>query len=323
MSHIAVVGHRLVLAALPAVMACGGSLGAGGADAAAGVVGTGTGATGGGGDSGTGRVGLFGGGGSGVAGRRWRWRWRGLRCTRRARPRCECPDAGAAGRRLRRPRDHRAQQRRRHGDHDSMPARAADAGAPLPMHVELRQMSPMPRLPVGARVWLSKHPAGNQSQPTYFGVTPWALSVRNREGGDPLFGLSRNSPRHHLRAGPRRRGGSGVRPRPPSSCAPGSFVTYGSVEILGDRTVVVGDGETAVVPIERYRLRRPRRRAAGDAAHGERLVRRLLGRERPRARRARAGLGVAGRCAPHRCTARLLGRQRDGGGVRRFWPTRR
>ena len=202
MSRIAVVSHRLVLATLPTLVACGGSLGAGGADAAAGFVGTGTGATGGG----TGGVGLFGGGGSGVGGGASGGGGGGAVCGKHGvlGPGAVIGTPGPLGGVY----DGPAIIERSNAEDmviTFMPARAADAGAPLPMHVEIRQMSPMPRLPVGARVWLSKRPAGNQSEPWYSGVAPWALSVRTRQGGDLLFGLSRNAPDTISRAGPRRR----------------------------------------------------------------------------------------------------------------------
>jgi hypothetical protein len=125
---------------------------------------------------------------------------------------------------------------------------AADGGAPLPVHAEITQLTPMPILPVGARVWLSKLPAGNQ--PSFsFSLQPWALSLRNRQGGDLLFGMSRDA--QDQAASPVRVGAPTPRCSGPNPdfCGPGSVVTYEAVEVRGDRDVVVGDSETAVVPI--------------------------------------------------------------------------
>ena len=123
-------------------------------------------------------------------------------------------------------------------------------GTTLPMHAEIARMQPMPILPVGARVWLSKFPAGNpQPPPLSFVPLPWALSLRSRQGGALLFGMSRDA--QEQTAAP-------VRVRAPvvicteanpDPCGPGSLVSYGAVEVQGDRGVVVADSETGVVPM--------------------------------------------------------------------------
>ncbi|HET6284430.1 MAG TPA: hypothetical protein VFH73_25965 [Polyangia bacterium] len=131
------------------------------------------------------------------------------------------------------------------------PAGGGTANA-LPMHAKITELSPMPRLPIGAKVWLSKVPAGEAVSRGTFPfppLPPWSISVRERQGGRLLFGAAHN-PSNEV---PSPIALGAVKPycttASPDMCLQGVSVTYATVDVTGDRTVAVHDSETSIVPI--------------------------------------------------------------------------
>jgi len=130
-----------------------------------------------------------------------------------------------------------------------------DGGLPAgsqDIHATITGLDPMPLLAPGAKLWLSKNPAGNQeSDVLMYGIAPWSISVRNRQGGDLLFGAARNQ--FDAVASPVRIGA--VTPDctaanvNPSGCTPGASVTYSSVEVEGDTPVVIHDSVPGTVTL--------------------------------------------------------------------------
>lgn len=130
-----------------------------------------------------------------------------------------------------------------------------DSGLPAStqdIHATITGLDPMPLLPPGAKLWLSKSPAGNQeSGVLMYGIAPWSISVRNRQGGDLLFGAARNE--FNVAASPVQIGA--VTPDctaanvNPSGCTPGASVTYSSVEVEGDPPVVIHDSVPGTVTL--------------------------------------------------------------------------
>lgn len=130
-----------------------------------------------------------------------------------------------------------------------------DGGLPAgsqDIHATITGLDPMPLLAPGAKLWLSKNPAGNQeSDVLMYGIAPWSISVRNRQGGDLLFGAARNQ--FDAAASPVRIGA--VTPDctaanvNPSGCTPGASVTYSSVEVEGDTPVVIHDSVPGTVTL--------------------------------------------------------------------------
>jgi hypothetical protein len=130
-----------------------------------------------------------------------------------------------------------------------------DGGLPASnqaMHASIIGLDPMPLLPPGAKLWLSKDPAGKQETDVLmYGIAPWSISVRNRQGGDLLFGAARND--FNAAASPVRIGA--VTPDctaanvNPSGCTPGASVTYSSVEVEGDAPVVIHDSVPGTVTL--------------------------------------------------------------------------
>ena len=120
-------------------------------------------------------------------------------------------------------------------------------------HVKVSGLSPMPILPPGARVWLTKNRAGEQVEPRMsHGTLPWAISVRNAQGGRLMFGALHNTT-----------DAVGVPVTVgaveelcamsyPQACHYGDVVPtlhFRSVEIVGDTTVRIATGHTASVAI--------------------------------------------------------------------------
>ena len=130
-----------------------------------------------------------------------------------------------------------------------------DSGLPAStqdIHATITGLDPMPILAPGAKLWLSKNPAGNQeSEVLMYGIAPWSLSARNRQGGDLLFGAARNQ--FDAVASPLRIGT--VTPDctaldvDPYSCTPGASTTYSSVEVEGDTPVVIHDSVPGTVTL--------------------------------------------------------------------------
>ena len=126
---------------------------------------------------------------------------------------------------------------------------AAGATPGTPAHAQIGSDRPLPHLPPGAKVWLSKSPAGNRniSRALMYGPEPSELWIDDREGGTLLLGTA------YLAGAPRQLAvspqvGYCVAPDP-NSCNPNGQVTYGMVEVSGDETVSIRDGETGVVSI--------------------------------------------------------------------------
>ena len=127
------------------------------------------------------------------------------------------------------------------------PTDARDAGATsaLPLHARIHGLSPMPAFPLGARVWLSKSPAGDPPF-SFFGPASWSIAVRDKQGGRLLFGAAKEPAKAAfapLSFDNVRAVCSGAYS---DSCASGS-VTHSSVEVHGDTAVVITDGQTRAV----------------------------------------------------------------------------
>jgi hypothetical protein len=119
------------------------------------------------------------------------------------------------------------------------------------MHATITGWRPMPILPVGAQVWLSKSPAGDQAADVLqYGIYPWALSVRDLQGGHLLFGATRNFPGSEFDPIAKGTATATCTAPNPDFCARTTSVTYSEVELLGDLPVTVRDGETAIVQID-------------------------------------------------------------------------
>jgi hypothetical protein len=125
----------------------------------------------------------------------------------------------------------------------------ADAGAPILRSVGLSGLDPMPLFPVGARVWLSKDPAGNPRYSPLYGGPGSALSIRDREGGRLLLGaaFNDNGPAAPFAVSPGTDVCSDANPVCP---LPGSRVFYQAVDVHGDSTVTIEDSQTATVQLD-------------------------------------------------------------------------
>jgi hypothetical protein len=123
------------------------------------------------------------------------------------------------------------------------------AGRKLPLHATLTGLNPMPLLPLGAQVWLSKSPAGDAPYGTSGGPPAWSFAVRARQGGRLLlaavFRASDLNPSPILIDNPT----AACTTTDPEFCSKGGMIDYNTVDVHGDTTVVIGDSQTATVPI--------------------------------------------------------------------------
>ena len=131
----------------------------------------------------------------------------------------------------------------------AFPTSTSGAADTTAVHAKLSGLNPMPILPRGAKLWLSKNPAGNfPVAPPYNPPSSWALTVRDRRGGTILFGAVRNAP--DQTSVPIATGSVTpicVAKNPFCSNAAGNKVTYSAVEVQGDTPVTIGDNQTATV----------------------------------------------------------------------------
>ena len=127
----------------------------------------------------------------------------------------------------------------------------ADSGVSTPRRVTLTGLLPMPLIPRGTKVWLSKNRAGEQPKDVLmYGIEPWAISVQDRQAGHLLFGAFDNAS-DDAAAPPLRIGA--VTPycsaQDTDTCLPGMTVVYSSVEVEGDTRVTIRDSESASLAI--------------------------------------------------------------------------
>jgi hypothetical protein len=122
---------------------------------------------------------------------------------------------------------------------------AADAGAPgpLPLHVMISSLKPLPPFPIGARVWLDKDPAEDLAQS--FSSTPWqgALWIREHQRGRVLFGVSTH---------PANDAASPIIANNPSTLCETTGPcprTRQRLDLHADTTVTLGDNEAGEVSI--------------------------------------------------------------------------
>ncbi|MGO9288925.1 MAG: hypothetical protein ACLP66_10180 [Polyangia bacterium] len=141
----------------------------------------------------------------------------------------------------------------------ALPTSTADAAATTAMCARLSGLSPMPILPLAAKVWLSKNPAGNSPCMVEFGPPcPWALTVRDQQGGTILFGAALDTTMSSgvalttadqtsapIATGTMTPICVGANPLCP--WAAGNKVTYLAVEVQGDTPVTIADSQTATV----------------------------------------------------------------------------
>lgn len=123
----------------------------------------------------------------------------------------------------------------------AMGARGGAGGASIASGYHARISGWAPVLPVGAKVWMTKTPDGNQVRdPRLYGQDPWHISLWDRQGGTLLLeahrgiGLTRTMECAAMAP----------------SCEPG-LTTYYSVEVPGDAPLVLNDGETGVIVRDR------------------------------------------------------------------------
>jgi hypothetical protein len=112
-------------------------------------------------------------------------------------------------------------------------------------HVSLTGLDPMPIMPLGSQVWLS----GNLDGPGYIDCADagFAIAVRAGASGSLLFGATNNP----YRASPVPIGDfTPYCTAPDPTSLPGQRVTYSAVEVQGDATRVVHDGEPASITID-------------------------------------------------------------------------
>ncbi|HVU49757.1 MAG TPA: hypothetical protein VHL80_03665, partial [Polyangia bacterium] len=112
----------------------------------------------------------------------------------------------------------------------------------VPLHVSLTMtsLSGWPPLPVGARVWLTKDPAGEPPPVTFLAPANEAVTVRDKKGGRLLVAAALNKPTAIEIAQ-----GSESCTEVYGAC----METYWTLLVHGDTEVLVRSGETATVPI--------------------------------------------------------------------------
>jgi hypothetical protein len=120
--------------------------------------------------------------------------------------------------------------------------------SPVGVHASLSGFRPMPLLPVGAQVWLSKNPPANQLADRHaYGILPWGIAVRDKKDGRVLLGATRNFP--DAVSAPWQVGS----PVPTctgfdfSACGGRQDFVYSSVEVQSDVPVTLHDGESATM----------------------------------------------------------------------------
>jgi hypothetical protein len=133
-------------------------------------------------------------------------------------------------------------------------AASTDGGAAgergLPLHATIQGLylgtAVAPTLPLGAQVWLTKNPAGDPP-PSMFNQAraPGAFTVRDGSQGTILLAGSFDAPTP-IPTSPGSR--SCTETHGQVACVV-QQTTYGSLDVHGDTTVLVGDGETATVSL--------------------------------------------------------------------------
>lgn len=124
------------------------------------------------------------------------------------------------------------------------------SGMTTPMHAMLTGADPLPVLTVGAQVWLSKNPAGDPvDQPIYYPPPSWSVAVRDAQGGRLLIGAAYNPTGTIASPVPLGNTIGMCTTTDPDGCNSGGKITYSTVDVLGDATVTIADGQTATVAI--------------------------------------------------------------------------
>jgi hypothetical protein len=125
---------------------------------------------------------------------------------------------------------------------------ASDAPPALALHMSVEGMSDTPRFPVGARVWLTKSAAGEVPPNVDVPISrPRSFAVRDKQGGTLLIAAADDGAPLPL---PTTLGSrSCTTTIGPAACA--ATVTSGSLDFHADSDVVVGDGETATLLLDR------------------------------------------------------------------------
>jgi hypothetical protein len=125
---------------------------------------------------------------------------------------------------------------------------ATDGGPPTAWHAKLSVPDTVPTMPLGTKVWLSKHPAGNLNVPPYQRQPGWWLSVREHEAGTLLFGaaMDESSVTEPIAATV---GAATCTDHNPLCSSPEATITYQVVEVQGDVPVTIEDSQVATVAI--------------------------------------------------------------------------
>lgn len=116
--------------------------------------------------------------------------------------------------------------------------------------VSITAQRALPVLPVGAQLWLSKEPAGELPANDLPGPNPArAFSVRDRQGGKLLLGWSANS---SSSAAPIALGAASdvCAEQNPYCKADDARLVHQRLELLGDETVTLADGETGTLKLD-------------------------------------------------------------------------
>lgn len=123
------------------------------------------------------------------------------------------------------------------------------AAAATVFHTTFTGMPEAARFVPGTKLWLTllySLPASPFSLPA-----PWSASIRDRKNGTLVFGASYHdfdSAAAPIKVGAQTPTCTG--PSPDTQCAPSAAVTYSSLEVLGDQTVVVDDSATETVTVD-------------------------------------------------------------------------
>lgn len=126
------------------------------------------------------------------------------------------------------------------------------SGMTLPMHVSLQRYdrTPMPMLPLGAQVWLSKNPAGSPvDQPFYYPPPSWSIAVRDQQNGRLLLGAVYNPTDAIPSPVPISSAADSCTTDDPDWCNRYGTRTYSAVDVHGDTTVSIADSQTGTVAI--------------------------------------------------------------------------
>jgi len=120
-----------------------------------------------------------------------------------------------------------------------------------PAHLKISGLDPMPILPRGAKLWLSKNPAGEPIAGFgYFSAEPWAITVRTAKDGKILFGSAMNA--FDTRYAPLAIGAVipiCSDPNPDCRADSTAQVIYSQVTVLADTPQPISDGAERTVQI--------------------------------------------------------------------------